>query len=68
MIIPIGNIVFYVFDNCENMLFHKEYTLLYELGKGGFATVYKVRQNELGYIRTMRVLNETIAVKTGIWF
>ena len=47
------------------MAFLQEYTMLDELGKGGFATVYKVRHNELGYIRAMRVLNETIAVKKG---
>jgi len=34
--------------------------MLDELGRGGFATVYKVRHNELGYIRAVRVLNETI--------
>jgi len=42
------------------MAFLQEYTMLDELGKGGFATVYKVRHNELGYIRAVRVLNETI--------
>ena len=42
------------------MPFLQEYTMLDELGKGGFATVYKVRHNELGYIRAIRVLNETI--------
>ncbi len=42
------------------MAFLQEYTMLDELGKGGFATVYKVRHNELGYIRAMRVLNDTI--------
>ena len=42
------------------MIFLKEYTLLEELGKGGFATVYKVRHNELGYIRAIRVLNDTV--------
>lgn len=40
--------------------FLQEYTMLDELGKGGFATVYKVRHNELGYVRAIRVLNETI--------
>ena len=34
--------------------------MLEELGQGGFATVYKVRHNELGYIRAIRVLNATI--------
>jgi len=42
------------------MAFLQEYTMLDELGHGGFATVYKVRHNELGYIRAVRVLNETI--------
>lgn len=42
------------------MAFLQEYTMLDELGKGGFATVYKVRHNELGYLRAVRVLNETI--------
>ena len=42
------------------MSFLEEYTLLEELGQGGFATVYKVRHNELGYIRAIRVLNATI--------
>ena len=45
------------------MAFLEEYTLLSELGKGAFATVYKVRHNELGYIRAVRVLNETIKDK-----
>lgn len=43
------------------MIFLKDYTLLDELGHGGFATVYKVRHNRLGYIRAIRVLNATIA-------
>ena len=42
------------------MPFLQEYTMLDELGRGGFATVYKVRHNELHYIRAIRVLNETI--------
>ena len=47
------------------MAFLQEYTMLDELGYGGFATVYKVRHNELGYIRAIRVLNETIVAKSG---
>ena len=43
------------------MPFLQEYTMLDELGKGTFATVYKVRHNKLDYIRAVRVLNETIA-------
>jgi len=42
------------------MSFLKEYTLLGELGTGSFAKVYKVRHNELDYIRAIRVLNETV--------
>lgn len=41
--------------------FLQDYTLLDELGKGGYATVYKVRHNQLGYTRAVRVLNATIA-------
>lgn len=43
------------------MSFLEEYTLLDELGRGGFATVYKVRHNKFGYIRAVRVLNAVIA-------
>lgn len=43
------------------MAFLEEYTLLDELGQGGFATVYKVRHNTLGYVRAIRVLNAIIA-------
>lgn len=43
------------------MSFLQEYTLLGELGTGGYATVYKVRHNTLGYIRAIRVLNMPVA-------
>ena len=43
------------------MNFLEDYTLLDEIGQGGFATVYKVRHNRLGYVRAIRVLNSTIA-------
>lgn len=43
------------------MVFLEDYTLLDELGQGGYATVYKVRHNNLGYIRAIRVLNAIIA-------
>ena len=43
------------------MAFLEDYILLDELGQGGYATVYKVRHNHLGYIRAIRVLNATIA-------
>ena len=43
------------------MAFLEEYTLLDELGQGGYATVYKVRHNKFGYIRAVRVLNAIIA-------
>lgn len=46
------------------MKFLEEYTILSELGKGAFATVYKVRHNEFGYIRAVRVLNDTIQNKS----
>ncbi len=38
-----------------------EYTMLDELGQGGFAKVYKVRHNTLGYVRAVRVLSEVIS-------
>ncbi len=40
----------------------EDYTLLDELGQGGFATVYKVRHNKLGYVRAIRVMNASIAM------
>ncbi len=43
------------------MAFLEDYTLLDELGQGGYATVYKVRHSKLGYIRAIRVLNAIIA-------
>lgn len=42
------------------MAFLQEYTILGSLGKGSFAEVFKVRHNQLGYIRAIRVLNEMI--------
>lgn len=42
------------------MAFLDEYTMLRELGRGGFATVYKVKHNQLGYVRAIRVLNELV--------
>ena len=47
------------------MAFLKEYTMLGELGKGAFAKVYKVRHNELGYIRAIRVLNESVTEESS---
>ncbi len=41
--------------------FLEVYTLLDQLGQGGYATVYKVRHNKLGYTRAIRVLNAIIA-------
>ncbi|MCQ2288309.1 MAG: serine/threonine protein kinase [Muribaculaceae bacterium] len=41
--------------------FLTDYTLLDEIGRGAFASVYKVRHNQLGYVRAVRVLNQTIA-------
>lgn len=46
--------------NESEMSFLKEYTILAELGQGGFAKVYKVRHDTLGYIRAIRVLNEPV--------
>ena len=43
------------------MSFLEEYTLLEELGQGGYASIYKVRHNRLGYIRALRVLNTIIS-------
>ena len=40
--------------------FLTDYTMLDQIGKGGFATVYKVRHNRLGYIRAIRILDDTI--------
>ncbi|MCQ2260156.1 MAG: bifunctional serine/threonine-protein kinase/formylglycine-generating enzyme family protein [Bacteroidales bacterium] len=39
------------------MTLNEEYTLLQQLGAGGFATVYKARHNQLGYVRAIRMLN-----------
>ena len=50
------------------MAFLQEYTMLDEIGRGGFATVYKVRHNELGYIRAVRVLNETIVDERSVTY
>ena len=41
----------------------REYTLLEELGSGGFATVIKARHNELGYIRAVRMLKDFVSNK-----
>ena len=46
----------------------KGYTILEELGKGGFATVYKVRDNEFGYIRAIRVLHEPILNEDSVTY
>lgn len=41
--------------------FLEDYTMLDEIGSGGYATVYKVRHNQLDYIRAIRVLDKTIS-------
>ena len=41
-------------------LFLEEYEKLRMLGKGSFASVYKVRHHDLGYIRAIKVSNEVI--------
>ena len=43
----------------DNILL-KDYTNLQMIGAGGYATVYKVRHNELEYIRAIKVLNAPI--------
>jgi serine/threonine protein kinase len=43
------------------MAYLNEYEILKKLGEGGFATVYKVRHNQLGYIRAIRVLNGEVS-------
>lgn len=44
--------------------FLEDYTMIDEIGSGGYATVYKVRHNELDYIRAIRVLDKTITSKS----
>lgn len=41
--------------------FLDDYTMIDEIGSGGYATVYKVRHNQLDYIRAIRVLDKTIS-------
>lgn len=41
-------------------LFLEEYEKLRMLGKGAFASVYKVRHHDLGYVRAVKVSNEVI--------
>lgn len=41
--------------------FLEDYTKIDEIGSGGYATVYKVRHNQLDYIRAIRVLDKTIS-------
>ena len=38
----------------------EDYTNLRKIGDGGYATVYKVRHNELEYVRAIKVLKEII--------
>lgn len=42
------------------MAFLGEYTSLGSLGSGGYAEVFKVRHNQLGYVRAVRVLSQII--------
>lgn len=44
----------------KNNILLEDYTNLQMIGAGGFATVYKVRHNELEYIRAIKVLNAPI--------
>ena len=48
------------------MAFLVEYTSLGHLGSGGFAEVYKVRHNQLGYVRAVRVLNQIIESEDSV--
>lgn len=41
-------------------LFLEEYEKLRMLGKGSFASVYKVRHHDLGYVRAIKVSNELV--------
>ncbi len=43
----------------DNILL-EDYTRLKKIGDGGYATVYKVRHNELEYIRAIRVLKDDV--------
>jgi len=42
------------------MAYLEEYTKLEKLGEGGFAEVFKVRHNKLGYIRAIRELKQPV--------
>lgn len=44
----------------KNNILLEDYTNLQMIGAGGYATVYKVRHNELEYIRAIKVLNAPI--------
>lgn len=48
------------------MAFLDEYTSLGHLGSGAFAEVYKVRHNQLGYVRAVRVLNQIIESEDSV--
>lgn len=45
-------------------LFLEEYEKLRMLGKGSFASVYKVRHHNLGYVRAIKVSNELVTEET----
>lgn len=50
------------------MAFLGEYTSLGSLGSGGFAEVFKVRHNQLGYVRAIRALSQIVdSEKTDIY-
>ncbi|MBP5758619.1 MAG: hypothetical protein J6W45_04385, partial [Bacteroidales bacterium] len=42
------------------MPFLQEYEKLQMIGKGSFATIWKVRHEKLGYIRAVKVSNELV--------
>ena len=43
-----------------SIMFLQEYEKLRVLGKGAFASVYKVRHADLGYVRALKVSHELI--------
>ena len=44
-------------------LFLQEYEKIMNIGKGAFASVYKVRHHDLGYVRAIKVLHEIVEDK-----
>lgn len=44
----------------NNEVFFEDYTKLKPLGSGSYASVFKVRHNNLGYVRAIKILNQTL--------